>query len=396
MKQCVRCSSELCETDVVCPRCGLPIEEHSIKNRKKKNRLEKKEEKRQKKLAKKAAKKQKYVSSTEFEKFAETDGMTKKQKQDALSFDVDENGEFEIDTADVEIVDKETQEYLEKREKQTYSVKKARGEYREPKIKWWEIYKLANRSFARRKIKKEVNKAAKIKPDFVSKSKLLLLAIFFGWCGAHNFYAKNKPKGVFTLVCLVLWIGIVALAPSSAFFASIQLSVAGCAGFIVIMLWLNDIINIIFNSFKYRVQKIAFISKMNVQTRAKLGEKYIDMELYQKPWWTRLKVWLEKKRRDYAEFRHERRQKMIEKEKAKQAKAAEKAKIEAEIADFEHKENEKMSKQKIIDAIDKDALKEIKEIDEVSKTEEKSNDEPKQYAKKREAKVKAQSKKNKK
>ena len=28
---------------------------------------------------------------------------------------------------------------------------------------------------------------------------------------------------------------------------------------------------------------------MNIETRAKLGEKYIDMDLYQKPWWFRFK-----------------------------------------------------------------------------------------------------------
>lgn len=362
MKQCPRCASEINDFDSVCPRCGLPIEGNSPKQIRKNKRLAKKEEKKLQKQKNKEEKQQKFVSQTDFEKFTSTENMTKKQAQDALVFDVDENGEFDIDTSDVELVDKETQELLKQREQQTYSIKKARGDYKEPKIKWWEIYKLANRSFARRKIRKEVNKAAKIKPDFVSKSKLLLLCIFLGWFGTHDFYAKNKKKGWFSLICLVLWMGIVALAPSSTFFASIELSIGGCAGFIVLMMWISDIVNIIFNNYKYKVQKVAFISKLNVETRAKLGEKYIDMELYQKPWWIRLKVWLEKKRRDYAEYKHNRRQKLIEKEKAKQSKLAEQEKINDETIRFEIKEEEANKSQKIIDSVDVDALNEIKAI----------------------------------
>ena len=65
---------------------------------------------------------------------------------------------------------------IEERQKQTYSVKKARGDYREPKIKWWEIYKLADRAFARKKIKKEVAKASKIKPfSYTTKPVLAML-----------------------------------------------------------------------------------------------------------------------------------------------------------------------------------------------------------------------------
>ena len=316
--------------------------------------------------------------------------MNKKQAQNALEFEIDSDGNYDINTDDVEIIDKCTTELLKERERQTYSVKKARGEYQSEKIKWWEIYKLVNRSFARRKIKKEVNKAAKIKPDFVSKPRLLSLAIFFGWCGAHNFYAQNKKKGWFVLVCLVLWIGVISLAASSSFFASIEVSIGGFAGFIVMTLWIYDVINIIFNNYKYKKQKISFISNLNVETRAKLGDKYIDMDLYQKPWWVRLKVWFDKKRKDYAEYRNARRQRMIEKEKAKQAKLEEQAKIDAEIAAYEAKEEEKLKTEKIKQAIDQEALNEIKAMDESEKQEKKP------YSKKKVAKVSVVKKKNKK
>jgi len=403
MKQCPRCASELSEFDSVCPRCGLPIEEHSPKNIRRAKKLAKKAEKKRLKEQKKQERLALYEINTDFSEFKKKEYMNKKQAQDALEFDIDENGEYDIDTSDVELVDKETRELIAKREQQTYSIKKARGEYEPEKIHWWEIYKLANRAFARRKIKKEVNKAAKIKPDFVKKPKLLLLSIFLGWFGAHNFYAKNKRKGWFMLICTILWFGVISLAMNGIpFFASIELSVGGFAGFLVLTMWLSDVINIIFNNFKYRVQKVAFISKLNVETRAKLGEKYIDMELYQKPWWIRFKVWFDKKRRDYAKFRHERRQRMIEKEKAKQAKLAEQAKIDAEIAEYERKEDEKLKSQKIIDAIDKDALEDVKSLQKSSNNEDEANknssdsETSKTYSKNKTARVRASIKKKKK
>lgn len=394
MKQCPRCASEITDVDMVCPRCGMPIEENSVQNQRKNKRQLKREQKKLKKEKKKQEKLQSMAVKTDFTNFKKKEFMTKKQEQDALIFDIDENGEFDINTDDVEIIDKRTTELLKERERQTYSVKKARGEYEPEKIKWWELYKLANRAFARRKIKKEVNKAGKIKPDYIEKSKLLVLAIFFGWFGVHNFYAQNKKKAWFTLICFILWVGVMALAGSSGFFASIQLSVSGGAGFIVMILWVSDIINIIFNNFKYKIQKVGFISKLNVETRAKLGEKYIDMELYQKPWWVRFKVWFDKKRRNYAEFRHERRQRMIEKEKAKQAKYEEQAKIDAEIAEYEAKENEKLNSKKILNAIDKNALEEIKDINGASNTENENKKKP--LSRKKEAKIKVSTKKNKK
>ena len=398
MKQCPRCASEITEFDSVCPRCGLPIAEHSSKNIKRTKKLEQKAEKKRVKEQKKKEKQAQFEIKTDFSQYKKKEYMTKKQTQNALEFDVDENNEYNIDTSDVEIIDKETREMLAKREKQTYSVKKARGEYNPEKIHWWELYKVANRAFARKKIKKEVNKAAKIKPDFVKKSKLLTLSIFLGWAGVHNFYAKNTRKGWFMLVCLGLWFGVIAFAMGgNAFFQSIQLSVGGFAGFLLLTTWFSDIINIIFNNFKYRIQKVQFISRLNVETRAKLGEKYIDMELYQKPWWVRLKAWFDKKRKDYVKFKHERRQRLIEKEKAKQAKLAEQAKIDAEIAEYERKENEKLKADKIANAIDKNTLEEVKSLQIESDNKiETSEEKKKTYSKGKTAKIKVASKKNKK
>ncbi len=383
MKQCPRCASEISKTDKVCPRCNLPVDkmdlDFSDEEKTKKVKLTSAQKKERKKQAKLAAKEEKRArklreqrSDTDFGKFASNAEVSKdedilvarrkrKEKNLAPKFNLDENGEFNIDTADVELIGEETSKYIEEKHKQTYSVKKARGDYREPKIKWWEIYKLADRSFARRKIKKEVVKASKIKPDFIKKSKLLLLTIFLGWSGAHNFYAKNKRKGWLSVVCLFIWIGIQILAYNIQFFADIQLSVGGFAGFICVFIWLSDIINVIFNNFRYRIQSDEFIFGMNVKTRAKLGEKYIDLDLYQKPWWVRFKVWCQKKKRGYQEWKHDRRQRLIEKEKAKQAKLEEIAKIDAEIAEFEEKERIKSNQNKTKEEKMKDVKKSLKE-----------------------------------
>lgn len=396
MKNCPRCASELSPYAKLCPRCGLPVSQMeefidrfnlAEKTESSENGFgevdlsqNKKERKAAKKQAKKAAKKAKKEreskSDTDFKQFAsngenigddsyldsDTFSERKRKRKNKLTkpvFDLDENGEFNIDTSDVEIVGAETGKIIEERFEQSYSVKKQRGDYRPPKIKWWEIYKISDRYFARRKIKKEVAKAARIKPSFISKAKLLLLAIFFGWTGAHNFYAKNKKKGWVSVATLIIWVGVSVLAREGiAFFRSIEISVAGFAGFINVLIWITDIINIIFNKFKYRLQIDKFISEMNVETRAKLGEKYIDLDLYHKPWWVRFKVWCQKKKRNYAEYKRDRRQANIDKQKRKAEAQAEKDKIDSEIYDFEQKENIELEKKKQ-EVLEKEAAIEI-------------------------------------
>ena len=418
MRQCPRCASEITSKDKVCPRCRLPVskmgeaeeilaEELAKEAESKKlNRAQKKEKKRLAKLARKEAKKlkkqERSISKTDFSRFAknarrdsnETVALTRKgRKKDAeFQFEVDENGEFNIDTKDVEIIGEEAAKiYEEKMNRQTYSVRKARGDYRPPKIKWWEIYKLADRSFARRKIKREISKAAKVKPDFVSKGKLLTLAIFFGWLGVHNFYAKNKKKGFVTLTFLL--ISILGMALNSVpFFKAIELWMIGFTGFVVLSIWISDSINIMFNKFEYRIQKDKFISGLNVETRAKLGEKYIDLELLKKPWWVRFKVWLDKKKANYAEWRKERRQALIEKEKAKLEKQEEKDKIESEIAEFEKKELEGLTKNKEEEGQEKIKRPARGSKNNKPKTEEVAEEKPKAIPKKRTAKVAVSSK----
>ena len=386
MKQCPRCSAEITSKMKKCDKCGMPLDgvdfsdEIAKKEQEAKQaKIDKKNKKIEDKKAKKQAKKEKRlresVSDTDFKEYAlgegekpakETRGLLGGPRRGSknaskLNFDIDENGEYNISTSDVEIVGAETGKIIDEQYTKNYSVKKARGDYRPPKIKWWEIYKFADRAFAKRKIKKEVNKAAKIKPSFIKKTKLLLLSIFFGWCGAQNFYAKNYKKGWFQLLMLFVSIPVIFLGAYVPFFRKIEVSVGGFGAFINLFFWISDTINICFNSFRYRIQREGFIFALNIETRAKLGEKYIDLDLYKKPWWVRFKVWCQKKKRGYEEWKHDRRQRLIEKEKAKLAKAAEKAAIEEEIARhdaIEDAEIEKQKQEKLV--VDKKTLEELK------------------------------------
>lgn len=396
MKRCPRCSAELSLTDKTCPKCGLLVSqmeevqkrfnlssgednsETAVKLSKKDLKNAKKEEKKQAKQAKRDEKrKKKEVDELDFSQFAvnsgvpdpdeilETDTYSEKRKKKKRSqakprFLIDENGEFAINTEDVEIVGEETGKMLEKQYEQSYSIKKSRGDYIPPKVKWWEVYKIADRHFARSKIKKEVNKAAKIKPNYVKKSTLLLLAIFLGWMGAHNFYAKNKRKGWLSVTLLVIWVGVVALSTSVEFFALISTSIGGGAGFLCLFIWISDIINIISNQFKYKFQRDRFIAGLNVETRAKLGKKYIDMDLYRKPLLYRFKVWCGEVKKNSAARKREKRQAAIEREKRRLAEQEEKDRIDSEISAFEEKENQNLSKKKVSDFVDERTLNEIK------------------------------------
>ena len=409
MKQCPRCASEISNRDKTCPRCGLPTDrmefakelEEEAKSSKL-NRAQKKEKRRLAKLEKKEAKRQKKlereISSTDFSQFASKEPRRKnargRRNDKFMDFTIDENGEFNIDTSDVEIIGDKTMKILEEKREQTYSVKKARGDYRPERIKWWEIYKLADRSFARRKIKKQVTKASRIKPDNVKKWKLFFLCLFCGWVGAHNFYVRNKRKGwttviFFSISCLSM---IFSAVP---FIKAIELWLIGFTGFVVMFMWMSDLVNILFGQFSYRIQKDKFISSMNVTTRAKLGEKYIDLDLLKRPWWVRLNVWWKKKRNNYKEWQKERRQYLIEKEKRKLAKKEEQAKIDAEIAEFEEKENVKFAEEKRAKLIaeNEPAVEEVKEASVEEKEEVEEKPESKKAAPKKTASKKPAEKK---
>lgn len=201
----------------------------------------------------------------------------KRKQQEVPDVKKDENGELEIDTTDVT--------YFEGA-KQPYGAKSARGERDDEKIQWWEIYKWADLYLARRKINKEVNKAARIEPTYIKHGVLLCLAILFGWMGAHNFYAKNRGKGWFVLSSLIIALIVVSVP---AFKGVIDVSIGGGLGFVILIMWLSDIISIVLRRYKFRESKLKFIAKLNLETRKKLGKKYININEWFVPYENRPK-----------------------------------------------------------------------------------------------------------
>ncbi len=187
----------------------------------------------------------------------------KKKNKEVPQYTVDEDGSFNIDTRDVTFLDNSS-----------YSSKKERGEFKPEKIEWWEIYKWADRHLARRKIMKEVNKSARVRPSFIKKGTMIALCLFFGWMGAHDYYAKNYKKGILVTISMLLtsiFVSVEALAPVATFFG-------GGFGFIVAYTWIGDMLNLLFDKYKYRLSKEAFIAKLNVETRYKISKKYLTTD----------------------------------------------------------------------------------------------------------------------
>ncbi len=191
----------------------------------------------------------------------------KSKLKEEPKYTVDENGDYNIDTSDVT--------FLEGVEAPTYSVKKARGEVKEEKLKWWEIYKWADRMLAKRKIMKEVNKASTKTPFGISRGVMIFLCIFFGYMGAHSLYGKNYKRG-FTTMGLFITAMIVVSVP--VLYKYVGIFLGGGCGFVAVAIWVYDLVMLVINKYKYRISKEEFISNLNVETRAKIGKKYVDLD----------------------------------------------------------------------------------------------------------------------
>ena len=276
----------------VCPHCGAPIE---YKQKKKKEKPEQPAEEQnldaeqlaQPIEAKPKKQKRHRLSDKEIMDTIDFDALLaktndkdvkswrekKKQEKERIDVTKDEDG-YNVDVKDVS--------YLPGT--YTYSAKKARGEYQKPKIAWWEVYKWADLLLARRKVKKQVNRASHYRPSQFSLGATITLCILFGWMGAHNFYVRNWRKGLFTLFCAVLG-SVVALHP---FFAPVKISIGGGLLFVSTFIWILDLINLCLHQFPYRLSKWKFIDCLNTDTRAKLGFKYVDKDEYKRLWIVRV------------------------------------------------------------------------------------------------------------
>lgn len=150
-------------------------------------------------------------------------------------------------------------------------------DYRQEKLKWWEIYRFADRWLVRRAINRHVKKAAVVRPEKTSFWTLLLLSIFTGFVGGHSFYAKNFKRGIVSLSCFSLSMIMVILMDYIPFLLNFQYSLCALPGLICIMMWAWDILLIIIKKYKFRVSKLDYIYSLDVETRARLNNKYIDV-----------------------------------------------------------------------------------------------------------------------
>ena len=150
------------------------------------------------------------------------------------------------------------------------------GKYELEKLKWWEIYKWADRQLAKRKIKKCVNKEAIKKPERISFGVLISLCLFGGFLGVHNFYAGNIKKGLASAISFTVAMVFVAFLNSITFFATyFQGLLCAVPGLICLVIWITDFIAILFKRFKFYPSKLEYIRSLDIETRARLGKKYI-------------------------------------------------------------------------------------------------------------------------
>ena len=294
-KVCPRCANLLNKKDDVCPECGysfssakeneeakvLRFETSADNNAEEKaeniaeNEVQAKEATEETTQAESDAAEVAEEKSEEGAEEAQTTAPKrhkhkKKNRNQKIKIDVeiDKDGEYNIDTRDVTFFEGASDSYSAKDKKKD-------------KPKWWEVYRWADLYFARKKINKEVNKAAVEIPAYISKTWMLILCLLFGWMGAHNYYAKNYKKAVFiTLSVIVAFV----VANVKVFEGVIQISVGGGFGFIVLFLWIWDFIGILINKYKYRESKLKFISKLNAKTREKLGQKYLNIHNWYVPY----------------------------------------------------------------------------------------------------------------
>ena len=267
---CKNCFNTYSGKPEVCPHCGFKLK--LSKEEKQAQKSEKKKNKR------KRLTDQEIMDTIDFNELVAASKKSSKAKEQkkAPDYTVDKSGNYCIDTTNVT--------YLPNTH--TYSAKKARGEHDAPKIKWWEIYKWADLFFARRKIKKEVKKASYYRPEPIKKGTIISLCVFFGWCGGHNLYARHYRKTLWTIFLLVT--GCCVVWSTNPALETVKVSIGGGSLFVVLFMWMSDLINLIINKFSYKFSRWKFIDNLNADNRATLGRKYIDINEYKKPWYVRL------------------------------------------------------------------------------------------------------------
>ena len=161
--------------------------------------------------------------------------------------------------------------------KNNYQPKQAgtENDYKLEKLQWWEIYRKADRWLIRRKLNKVVKKQACVKPARVSQMLMVILSLFTGFLGLHDFYAKNFKRGAITLGCFAWSMTLVALMDVWPWLINVQYSLIALPGLVCIMMWMWDFFEVITKRYPYQESRLDFIYSLDVETRARLGNKYI-------------------------------------------------------------------------------------------------------------------------
>ena len=295
---CSRCGELLRRKDKVCPSCGTPVlrekdedavQELTAKRRAdieskvvvsdnmssaKREQLEKEKQKLQAAEERAlAAEKAKEMSKTKQKKLAKDRAKEKKKKTykhkkvNVFEARDDGNGGIGIDVRDSVFFSGEATKGETGGKAKLSGTKK----YKIPeKLKWYDIAKWADRMLARRKIKRVVNKAATEIPERVSKGAMIALCVFFGYMGAHSFYARNYVRGCVSLFSVIISVVVISV---DVLTKTVGVSLGGGFGLVFVLMWVWDIFMIIFDKYRYRLSKNKFIKTLNFDTRAILGRK---------------------------------------------------------------------------------------------------------------------------
>ena len=162
-----------------------------------------------------------------------------------------------------------------------YSARKARGEYSPEKLKWWEIYKWADQTMTRRKINKIVNRNSNMPPNNLSIVNMILLTLLIGYTGLNHIYSKNYRRGIVMISLLTVSLTVIGLSDSVQVLKSVIYSLGAFPGLIVLIMWIYDIFRVIFKKYVYKRSRLEYIKKLDIETRAKISKKYIDMSKFE-------------------------------------------------------------------------------------------------------------------
>lgn len=94
-------------------------------------------------------------------------------------------------------------------------------------------------------------------PKDVSKTKLILLAVFLGFTGAHNYFVGRNKKGLFYTIFFLVGVvnAVLTAVVKSALTGWVKeiFTILVLIWGVVLVMWLFDVLNIIFDNYKIPV-----------------------------------------------------------------------------------------------------------------------------------------------